>query len=257
MSDDLDDLLNDVGFAVRVKPENGLRGGAPSWGSGSSTGTSAHGIPAHSRNQESKDSSESISSSSSSSRNSGGTSSRSSGGSGRPRGIAPPSSLVGGNNRDDLDDLLAELNLGEAAPVRSTTRKAPAVAICTRPTSIAGETEDEDDHVSGARITTLGGDGVRVGRTGSLSFKVASERVRCLHCDFIVERWSGQRWCAEADYMFFRNAAPSRERMAAKLEAKRGFAAYACQCSWVSVKDLVAIRLGDTVDGKTLKWVAA
>ena len=55
MSDDLDDLLNDVGFAVRGKPEDGsgIRGGAPSWGASSSTGKSAHVIPAQSRNQES------------------------------------------------------------------------------------------------------------------------------------------------------------------------------------------------------------
>jgi hypothetical protein len=245
MSDDLHDLLNDAGFAVRGQPESA--GGRPKWGGSSSAGKSAGGLPAPRGNQESKDTFEFSSR----------TSRTSSSSSSRPQYIAPAPNRVVGDGRDDLDDLLAELNLGDAAPARPMARKAPAAAISIRPTSLAGEAEDDDECVSGARITTLGGDGVRVGRTGSLSFKVASERVRCLHCDFIVERWSGQRWCDEADYMFFRNAAPSRERMAAKLEPNRGFAAYACQCSWVSVKDLVAIRLGDTVDGKALKWVAA
>lgn len=67
----------------------------------------------------------------------------------------------------------------------------------------------------------------------------------CTSCDFQVLRFPDNKWASDADYMFFRNYMPSRERLAAKLVLKSGSAAYSCQCSWRSVDGLELLKVGD------------
>jgi len=59
--------------------------------------------------------------------------------------------------------------------------------------------------------------------------------LRCARCDFKVLRFMDQRWDDSADYMFFRNFMPDRQKLQQKLTASEGEVAFACQCSWASV----------------------
>lgn len=131
---------------------------------------------------------------------------------------------------DDVDDLLRELELddaGGAAQAKHTSKNKnkhepaasskSAFAAPSRETKDAEAWDDWDDdsageeqHVAGSKAAVLGGEAASLSRNGSLAMRVASSRLRCVKCDFEVERWPGCAWKADADYMFFRNAAPDR-----------------------------------------------
>ncbi|KAL1519720.1 hypothetical protein AB1Y20_023230 [Prymnesium parvum] len=59
--------------------------------------------------------------------------------------------------------------------------------------------------------------------------------LRCARCDFKVLKFAGRSWVPSADYMFFRNFMPDREKLGQKLTASDGEDAFACQCSWATV----------------------
>jgi hypothetical protein len=69
-----------------------------------------------------------------------------------------------------------------------------------------------------------------------------------LKCMCEVVRFENYHWEKDVDYMFFRNYWPEPERLSPKLQPKRGYAAYCCQCCWTSVRDIEAV-------GHDLKWV--
>lgn len=60
--------------------------------------------------------------------------------------------------------------------------------------------------------------------------------VRCRKCDFEVISFTNQSWTGSADYLFFRNFFPKREKLNERLENEEGKVALACQCSWATVK---------------------
>lgn len=171
-----------------------------------------------------------------------------------------------------VDDLLDELDLGSpktsfatskskktfgTPSARSTNTKSSGFSTRLGASLDDSESDDDGGMISSHKPTVLGGEAAKTARLGSVTRRVASEKIRCLHCDFAVQRWPGYQWSDEADYMFFRNTAPDRDRMSIMLEKRNGFAAYACQCSWVAVDGIKSIRFGDVVQGKGLKWASS
>ncbi|XP_008321148.1 cilia- and flagella-associated protein 418 isoform X2 [Cynoglossus semilaevis] len=57
-------------------------------------------------------------------------------------------------------------------------------------------------------------------------------------------------WDTSCDYLFFRNHMPDHQKLQTKLKKRRGFRAYACQCSWFCCSELMDLS------GLTqLKWI--
>ena len=108
----------------------------------------------------------------------------------------------------------------------------------------------------------------------SVSFiSSACSKLRCTDCDFSIARFDNMKWHDSTDYLFLRNNMPDFHRLRSKLVTKKGrfccnflqrkydwfevivllflgFRAYACQCKWISVKDVVDLR-----SQPELKWV--
>eukprot|EP00941_MAST-03F_sp_MAST-3F-sp1_P002396 g2396.t1 len=94
-----------------------------------------------------------------------------------------------------------------------------------------------------------------------------SMRLLCTKCDFKVIRFPSCRWSTDANYLFFRNYSPDKRKLSELLVPDRKYAAYACQCTWQSVKDLKPIQCGGTTAmphggtggdrGNDVKWVLA
>ena len=105
-----------------------------------------------------------------------------------------------------------------------------------------------------SRNVVLGGAKAKVSRHGSIMRNTASSDLICLNCDLPVNRWVGKVWNSNSDYIFFRNNAPDREKMAIMLESKSTYAAYACQCSWISTDQVLSINIGQYIHGKKLSW---
>ncbi|KAE9357189.1 hypothetical protein PR003_g1913 [Phytophthora rubi] len=61
----------------------------------------------------------------------------------------------------------------------------------------------------------------------------------------------GKKWDASADYMFFRENVPNEVKLRAKMEIAPEFAAYACQCKWLSISSQTR------VDHCQVKWSCA
>jgi hypothetical protein len=85
----------------------------------------------------------------------------------------------------------------------------------------------------------------------------------CTKCDFQVARFPGCRWAENANYLFFRNYMPDARKMREMQVKAPEYAAYACQCSWQSVRGIKAIRCrgtaaaphGNCGQGGDMKWV--
>jgi len=59
---------------------------------------------------------------------------------------------------------------------------------------------------------------------------------RCSKCDFKVLSFNDSSWDGTADYLFFRNHMPNRQKLAARLLPAEGKSALACQCSWANTE---------------------
>ncbi|XP_059350511.1 cilia- and flagella-associated protein 418-like [Daphnia carinata] len=66
--------------------------------------------------------------------------------------------------------------------------------------------------------------------------------LRCTGCDFRVSQFAHYRWRPGTDYLFLRNHMPEFDRVRVKLAAAKFCRAYACQCKFVTVKDLVDLN---------------
>lgn len=88
------------------------------------------------------------------------------------------------------------------------------------------------------------------GLSTAFSSRVCSN-LRCNECDFTVVQFPGKKWDSTADYMFFRENTPNEAKLRAKMEVVSGFAAYACQCKWLSINSLTR------VDQCRVKWSCA
>ncbi|XP_030072762.1 cilia- and flagella-associated protein 418 isoform X2 [Microcaecilia unicolor] len=76
------------------------------------------------------------------------------------------------------------------------------------------------------------------------------DHLRCTACDFNVVIYDDYQWDTSCDYLFFRNHMPEFSRLQEKMIRKKGTRAYACQCSWRSIKELT-----DLASDQHLHWV--
>ncbi|XP_060905501.1 cilia- and flagella-associated protein 418 [Labrus mixtus] len=85
---------------------------------------------------------------------------------------------------------------------------------------------------------------------GTATSKRCCDQLRCTSCDFRVLMFDDCEWDLSCDYLFLRNNMPDRQKLRAKLKRRRGFRAYACQCSWMSTSEPTDLR-----DRDQLRWV--
>ncbi|XP_065913362.1 cilia- and flagella-associated protein 418-like [Dysidea avara] len=77
----------------------------------------------------------------------------------------------------------------------------------------------------------------------------ACDQLLCTQCDFKVVSFDDYQWSSDCDYLFFRNNAPDFARLRVKLNKMKGSRAYACQCSWKSIRELT--NVSNLID---VKW---
>jgi len=165
----------------------------------------------------------------------------------------PPHTFIMGD-LDDLDALLDELreqHPGPCDPHHSGLRKEKgvgdgdgdldnAVQPETDPLDeLIGEVLDDGDDVFQIIETTYQEPSrlhgkcekpwIRPGGTPCLN-------LRCMKCDFLVIHFENARWSDAADYLFFRNFHPNRDKLKSRLLLKLNHLASCCQCTWRSVK---------------------
>jgi Retinal Maintenance len=129
----------------------------------------------------------------------------------------------------------------------------PANSFYSSPTSAKSPSSNAAAVDGGRRrcgALCLAGSALRGGCAVSSISQCACDKLRCTACDFPVLSFEGAEWDSSADYMFFRNNMPSREKLSVMLLRRPAARAYACQCSWRSAVEVV--RLGPASD---LRWV--
>ncbi|XP_065688835.1 cilia- and flagella-associated protein 418 isoform X3 [Patagioenas fasciata] len=95
----------------------------------------------------------------------------------------------------------------------------------------------------------LGGSSSPCGIGTNIS-KRTCDQLRCTACDFRVSLFNDYIWDQSCDYLFFRNNMPELSKLRAKMIKKKGARAYACQCSWRSINELM-----DLQTDQQLRWV--
>ncbi|XP_038600649.1 protein C8orf37 homolog [Tachyglossus aculeatus] len=95
----------------------------------------------------------------------------------------------------------------------------------------------------------LGGSSAPLGIGTNISQRTC-DQLRCTACDFRVLSFDDCLWDKSCDYLFFRNNMPELSKLKARLVEKKGSRAYACQCSWRSVEELI-----DLQTAPQLHWV--
>ena len=164
---------------------------------------------------------------------------------------------------DDIDDLLNE---AETFCLKDKKTKVEAKtdhkksAIDDQVTSLLEEidTLDTSDNLKSSSQTKGDGDTDRGRRqcrpetmlggpmTSSGVSAVSSPRVcdnmLCLACNLPVIAIDHVMWDESTDYLFLRNNVPNIDKLRAKLKMKKGCRAYACQCQWRNVTEIISTR---------------
>ncbi|XP_014671779.1 PREDICTED: protein C8orf37 homolog [Priapulus caudatus] len=172
---------------------------------------------------------------------------------------------------DDLDDLLDEF---ESKLLRKPQQKSTAKtnvkdkqitkrldedinSILDAPDD-KQDWQDRSDNVSHVRCLSscakcvpvyLAGSRCEIGVASALTQR-ACDKLRCTDCDFKCVMYNDYKWRDDIDYLFLRNNVPDFAKLKEKLLVRKGFRAYACQCKWRSVNQVVDIR-----DDPDIKWV--
>ncbi|EGZ07397.1 hypothetical protein PHYSODRAFT_529107 [Phytophthora sojae] len=155
-----------------------------------------------------------------------------------------------GRGQNELDDLLDMLGDEDSKPA----------AVHPRPmsTTRAGAYNSSETKTTRTECPQALMDGGRATRGLSTAFSrkyvtvfIVCSNLRCNECDFTVVQFPGKKWDASADYMFFRENVPSEVKLRAKMEIAPEFAAYACQCKWLSISSQTR------VDHCQVKWSCA
>ncbi|XP_040899365.1 protein C8orf37 homolog [Toxotes jaculatrix] len=151
----------------------------------------------------------------------------------------PPVSSI----TEDIDALLEELLVedhGNSPQVKSEQfSKGPQAE--KKPLSQSGGRKCCPVFVGGSSVTN----GV-----GTVTSKRSCDQLRCVSCDFRVLMFDDCEWDSSCDYLFLRNNMPDRQKLRARLKKRRGFRAYACQCSWFSSSEPTDLR-----DQPGIRWV--
>ena len=89
--------------------------------------------------------------------------------------------------------------------------------------------------------TLLGGPMASSGVSAVSSPRVC-DNMLCLACNLPVLAMDNVQWDETTDYLFLRNNVPNIDKLRAKLKMKKGCRAYACQCQWRNVTEIVSSR---------------
>ena len=100
----------------------------------------------------------------------------------------------------------------------------------------------------------VGGSSLANGQTSSSMAPVSCDKLRCGDCAKRIVRFAEDcRWNTSiVDYLFVRNFNTSPDKLRDGLETAPGFAAYACQCQFISVDGTKKIE-----EYSHLKWHCA
>jgi len=179
---------------------------------------------------------------------------------------------------DDLDDLLDEIEKSFETPtnVKKVTRSSKSkvsnnvVKQCsldeeineilreTQPSTVFNHTANKiklkkqvQQRNSSLKCTQiyLGGSRSVKGDCNARQIRTCNN-LRCTSCDFKVVQVDDYLWSKDTNYLFLRNNMPDMHRLSSNLIYEKGYRAYACQCSWRSIKE-------QKLKCSQLKWVCA
>ncbi|KAI6659930.1 hypothetical protein LOD99_14270 [Oopsacas minuta] len=90
-----------------------------------------------------------------------------------------------------------------------------------------------------------------MGKSSNFILK-ACDNIRCTSCDFSIISIDNRKWTQSTDYLFFRNHMPDKLKLISETKLLKGSRAYACQCTWISVQDI--LKVTDNISLK-FKWL--
>ncbi|KAG3114633.1 hypothetical protein PI124_g2895 [Phytophthora idaei] len=154
-----------------------------------------------------------------------------------------------GRGKNELDDLLDMLGDEDSKPAAVHPRSSRAGAYNSSDTKIS-RTEFQAGGTKKCPQVLMDGGHANRGLNTAFSSRACSN-LRCNECDFTVVQFPGKKWDASADYMFFRENVPNEAKLRVKMEIAPDFAAYACQCKWLSITSQTR------VDNCQVKWSCA
>lgn len=178
---------------------------------------------------------------------------------------------------DDIDDLLDEVedkfvkgNKADRKTVHSKTVRCdqrrkqddemdkiiddicsqhePGLEKCNSVKPVSSKTSQSRPLVTKCFPLSIGGSSVAKGHGNSVN-KRSCDSMRCTSCDFRVASFDDFAWDRSTDYLFLRNNAPDFHRLKSKLERRKGYRAYCCQCSHIAVNTLTDVK------DLPVKWV--
>lgn len=166
--------------------------------------------------------------------------------------------------RSHLDDLLAELDDSEHAPVTESVPHAEPPPRTRVDELLQHLNEDYSEpepvhravHPPSAALhntrekcypPVISGTSLPVGLTLSSRELKSCDMLRCTKCDIPVKRFVNKAWKEDVDYLFFRNNYSREQELAGKLSASGGWCAYSCQCTWRSTREVIELSDGSWV----------
>ena len=154
-----------------------------------------------------------------------------------------PSPYLQNSRRDEID-IEVETLLEDIKKIERSPGPGPKRLI-----SISQQTK----HRPSTRCDNLylAGTNKEMGKCSSSCIR-ACNAIRCTSCDFAIISIDSRRWTEHADYLFFRNHMPDKQKLLIQTRPLRGCRAYACQCTWLSVQDLVNVADNQSLKSK---WV--
>ncbi|XP_072169601.1 cilia- and flagella-associated protein 418-like [Diadema setosum] len=166
-------------------------------------------------------------------------------GTGHPKNKATTARSAKSKEKDELDSIIDDI-IAAPDPPESVRQKPSALASSSssRPSAVNGVSSERK-----CFPVFLGGSSMTLGVASTVVQK-ACDQLRCTSCDFRIVCYDDLEWDASCNYLFLRNNVPDLQKLRAKLKKRKGCRAYACQCSWRSVKAQM-----DLSEDHELKWV--
>uniref|UniRef100_A0A8C5RG75 Cilia- and flagella-associated protein 418 n=1 Tax=Laticauda laticaudata TaxID=8630 RepID=A0A8C5RG75_LATLA len=151
----------------------------------------------------------------------------------------------GTSEEEDIDEIIKDID--ESTYIRNFTKQTPRLF------SSASENNNTSIQTHGKKCCPvyLGGSTAPYGIGTNISQRTC-DQLRCTACDFRVLHYNDYQWDKSCDYLFFRNNMPEFSKLKTKMLMKKGSRAYACQCTWRSIEELIDL----TMD-RQLRWVCS
>eukprot|EP00357_Protocruzia_adherens_P013547 CAMPEP_0115005500 /NCGR_PEP_ID=MMETSP0216-20121206/19908_1 /TAXON_ID=223996 /ORGANISM="Protocruzia adherens, Strain Boccale" /LENGTH=239 /DNA_ID=CAMNT_0002371837 /DNA_START=175 /DNA_END=894 /DNA_ORIENTATION=- len=167
--------------------------------------------------------------------------------SGNSHVIKSPNASAGGKIHDEMHDLLKDVEDVMNDFDADDEHKYKSSSTASRSTGIQGL--GTYSSTSSSRTPNEGGNGGKcaqliisgmklpAGWTSSAMRPNSCDRMKCNKCDLAVYRHENCIWDKTADYLFFRNNFSNEENLKERMIYDPEYVSYACQCTWISVKE--------------------